>query len=115
MNRSNVKTFLSGLLFSAALSVTACKGKAKETTNENTTIAPTTTTEPAPAPVTITADDPLKQGVKDATKDFPGVNAEVNNGEITLTGDVERSKLPTLMQSLNSLRPKKINNNLNIK
>jgi hyperosmotically inducible periplasmic protein len=70
---------------------------------------------PAPAPVQITADDPLKTAVKDATKDFPGVVAEVNDGVITLTGEIKRSSLKTLMQSLNTLKPKKIENKLTIK
>lgn len=114
MRLTNAKVLLVGLVFSAGISFTACKGKQKEPEPAQTT-APAQTTEPAPAPVEITADDPLKEGVKDATKDFPGVNAEVANGEITLTGNIERSRLQTLMQSLNSLRPKKINNQLTIK
>ncbi len=74
-----------------------------------------TVAAPAPAPVTITADDPLMKGVTDATKDFPGVKAEVKDGVITLTGDLKRSSLPKLMQALNSLKPKKIENKLTLK
>jgi hyperosmotically inducible periplasmic protein len=73
------------------------------------------TVAPPPAPVQINTDSTLTQGVTDATKDFPTVTATVNNGEITLTGSIKRSDLPTLMQSLNSLQPKKINNQLTIK
>lgn len=78
----------------------------------NTTVAPP---PPAPAPVEIAADDPLVKGVTDATKDFPGVKAEVKDGVITLTGDIKRSSLPTLMKSLMTLKPKKIDNKLTIK
>ncbi len=78
----------------------------------NTTVAPP---PPAPAPVEIAADDPLIKGAADATKDFPGVKAEVKDGVITLTGEIKRSSLPTLMQSLNTLKPKKIENKLTIK
>jgi len=78
----------------------------------NTTVAPP---PPAPAPVEIAADDPLVKGVTDATKDFPGVKAEVKDGVITLTGEIKRSSLPTLMKSLNTLKPKKIENKLTIK
>ena len=39
----------------------------------------------------------------------------VNNGEVTLMGTIQRSKLPKLMQSINGLNPKKVNNNLTIK
>ena len=113
MKRTKLKVLVLGLLLSTGVSMTSCKSKPKETTNENTTVTPAP--EPAPAPVVISADDSLRTGITDATKDFPGVTATVNNGEITLTGEVTRSRLPTLMQSLNSLRPKKINNNLTIK
>lgn len=66
------------------------------------------------APVEIATDDQLTNGVKDATKDFPGVTATVNNGEVTLTGNIKRDRLPTLMQSIQALHPKKVNNNLTI-
>ena len=46
---------------------------------------------------------------------IPGVKADVVNGEITLTGEIKRSDLPALMKALNSLQPKKINNQLTIK
>jgi len=78
----------------------------------NTTVAPP---PPAPAPVEIAADDPLVKGVKDATKDFPGVTADVKDGVITLTGEIKRSSLQTLIKSLNTLKPKKIDNKLTIK
>jgi len=75
-----------------------------------------TTTPPPPPPApAVSADNALSQGVTDATKDFPTVTATVNNGEITLTGSIKRSDLKTLMQSLNSLNPTKINNQLTIK
>lgn len=71
---------------------------------------------PPPPPVTGTApDSTLSQGVADATKDFPTVTATINNGEITLTGSIKRSDLTKLMQTLNSLHPTKINNQLTIK
>lgn len=79
----------------------------------NTTVMP-----PPPPPMAapeVGTNSTLTQGVMDATKDFPTVTATVNNGEITLTGTLERDKLPTLMQSLNSLNPGKINNQLTLK
>lgn len=75
----------------------------------------TTTPPPPPPPPAMNPDSALSQGVTDATKDFPTVNASVNNGEITLTGSIKRSDLKTLMQSLNTLHPTKINNQLTIK
>lgn len=70
---------------------------------------------PPPAPVVITADDPLSKGVMDATRDYPTVKASVNDGVITLTGEIRRPDLKKLMESLHSLKPKKIDNKLTIK
>lgn len=75
----------------------------------------TTTPPTPPPPPAVNPDTALSQGVTDATKDFPNVKASVNNGEITLTGSIKRSDLKTLMQSLNTLHPTKINNQLTIK
>ncbi len=101
------------LIAAIALSVgflPSCKGKNKE--KETTaTVAPAETT---PAPVVVSTDDELVTKTKDATKDFPTVTATTANGEITLTGSIKRDKLPTLMQTLNALHAKKINNNLTI-
>lgn len=80
----------------------------KSVVNNTTVMAP-----PPPPPPPVALD--ITQGVMDATKDFPEVTATVNNGEITLTGTLNRSDLPTLMQSLNSLNPSKINNELTLK
>jgi hyperosmotically inducible periplasmic protein len=78
-----------------------------------------TITPPPPPPVMATpvtsADDELMKGVTDATKDFPSVKAAVNNGVITLTGEIKRSNLAKLLQSLSSLRAKKIDNLLTYK
>lgn len=96
-----------------AMCETTAKGVAgvKSVVN-NCTVAPPLA---APAPVVIAADDPLTQGVTDATKDFPGVKAEVKDGVITLTGEIKKADLKTLMMSLNTLKPKKIDNQLVIK
>ncbi|RYY49581.1 MAG: BON domain-containing protein [Chitinophagaceae bacterium] len=96
----------------ASVASTAQGVKNVKSVVNNTTVAP----PPAPAaPVTIAADDPLTKGVADATKDFPTVTATVADGVITLNGEIAKAKLQTLMQSLNSLRPKKIENKLTIK
>ena len=90
----------------------SCKGK---NNNQNTDTTTTTTEPTTTAPVVVNEDDELRNGVKDATKDFPDVNASVDNGVITLTGSIERSRYPTLKQSLDALRPKQVVNNLNYK
>ena len=97
-------------------SVQSC-GDKKKKTQETTTTTTTTTTDnnnSSTVPVTVSGDEDLRKGVTDATKDFPGVTATVNNGEITLTGSLQRDRLPTLMQSLSSLQAKRINNNLTL-
>lgn len=73
------------------------------------------TVTPPPAPVTISADDALTKGVTDAVKDFTTVKADVKDGVITLTGEIKKPELPKLMQSLNALKPKKVENKLTVK
>ena len=80
----------------------------------NITIAAPPPPPPAP-PVVISADDPLKQSVTDATKDYPTVKAEVKDGVITLTGDIKKDDLKKLMPRLQSLKPKKVDNKLTVK
>lgn len=114
-------TTLFVVAFCAALSVVACKSKNSNAANNDTT--PTymeprqdnATVKPDTAQVTISPDDSLTSMAKDAVKDYPGVTATVNNGEVTLTGNITRDKLPKLMQAVNAMHPKKVNNNLTIK
>ena len=94
---------------------TEAENAAKEVKGVKSVVNNTTVMAPPPPPMAPPVSDTgLEQGVMDATKDFPTVTATVNNGEITLTGTLERSKLPTLMQSLNALNPGKINNELTL-
>jgi hyperosmotically inducible protein len=62
---------------------------------------------PSP-PVEITADDPLNNGVRDATKDFPGVTATVNDGVIAVTGELKADDWKRLKIALDGLKPKKV-------
>lgn len=93
---------------------TEAEKTAKDVKGVKSVVNNTTVMAPPPPPVAPAAND-LSQGVTDATKDFPTVTATVNGGEITLTGSLKRSDLPKLMQSLNSLNPSKINNQLTLK
>ncbi|SMO37072.1 Osmotically-inducible protein OsmY, contains BON domain [Solitalea koreensis] len=78
----------------------------------NCTIAP----PPPPAPpIEISTDNSLMEGVNNALKDYPTVRSDVKDGVITLTGEIKRSDLPKLMQTLNALKPKKVDNQLTIK
>lgn len=104
--------YLFFILSMAGVMATSCKSKNKDAT-------PTSTTTPDPtvnttAPVQISPDDALTKGLQDATKDYPGVTATVNNGEVTLTGTIKRDRMPKLMQAVHALNPKKVNNNLTI-
>ena len=115
MIRSEFKILVVASMLSAGVYFTSCKSKSKDAGN---TVDTTSLSAPAPvtpAPAEIAPDATLQAGVRDATKDLPGVKAAVNNGEITLTGEIKRSRLADLMMSLNSLKPKKINNQLTIK
>jgi osmotically-inducible protein OsmY len=122
MKLHEFKTGMLLLIFAAGLTVSSCKGKEK--TNENTNTATNvdtssaTTTDTSTAVTTAPAtstDDSLRTQLKDATKDYPGVTATVDNGEVTLIGTISRDKLPKLMQAVHALNPKKVNNNLTIK
>jgi len=91
----------------------AVKGiKGVKSVVNNCTIAPL---PQLPPPVVINPDDLLNKGVTDAIKDFPTVKAAVQDGVITLTGDLKRTSLQKLMMALNTLKPKKIVNQLSLK
>ena len=90
----------------AEAAVTAVKG-VKSVVN-NATVTP-------PPPVVISADDSLKTNVAAALKDFPTLTADVKDGVVTLTGEIQRTALPKVMQALSALRPKKIDNKATVK
>jgi len=95
---------------SKASAETLAKGvKGVKSVTNNLTVAP-----PPAAPVEITADDPLKASVDNTIKAYPGVAATVKDGVITLTGQIKRADLQNLMKALNTLKPKKIDNQLTI-
>lgn len=61
-------------------------------------------------PVIVAADDALTAAVKDATKDFPTVQATVSDGIVTLKGEIQKANLQKLMMALQALKPKKVDN-----
>lgn len=87
----------------------AVKG-VKSVVNNGTVAAPVVV-----APVEISADAALISAVADAVKDFSTVKADVKDGIITLTGEIQKTNLPKLMMSLNALKPKKVDNKLTVK
>jgi hyperosmotically inducible periplasmic protein len=60
------------------------------------------------APVVITPDDPLTTAVRDAVKDYPTVNATVNDGVVIVTGDINSNDWKKLKMSLDGLHPKRV-------
>jgi translation initiation factor 1 (eIF-1/SUI1) len=90
----------------SALQFNACKSDKKEKSTADTIAADTVTTA-AQTPIEISPDQELNTKINDATKDFPGVTATVSDGEINLTGEIKRDRLPQLMQSLSGLQAKK--------
>jgi len=73
----------------------------------NSTVAPPAPV--VPAPVVINGDEALKQGIADATKDFPGVKAEVKDSVITVTGETTKADWKKIKAALDGLHPKKVN------
>lgn len=76
----------------------------------NITVAP-----PPPPPVTITPDDSLRTAVQGALSEYKTVQASVADGVVTLTGEVSRKNLQEVMQKVTAMKPKKIENKLQIK
>nr|WP_314499660.1 BON domain-containing protein [uncultured Chryseobacterium sp.] len=71
----------------------------------------------ASEPVTTTsaADPMVQQKVKDALKDFPSVNVEVVNGELTLTGTASSIQARKIKESVDALKVGKVNYNYTVK
>lgn len=81
----------------------------------NTCEFPVANQEPAAATVVINSDADLDKSVSKIVKDYDGVSATVVGGIVTLSGEIKRDKLQSLMQSLQELHPKKVDNKLIIK
>jgi osmotically-inducible protein OsmY len=76
----------------------------------------TISTPPTPAPtVEISSSDTLQTSLNSLLSAYKTVKGEVKDGVITLTGEIKRSQLTPLMQSVNELKPKKVVNKLEIK
>ena len=68
-----------------------------------------------PAPVMSPIDEKLTAALVTALKDNPSVTAAVQDGVVTLTGEVNKAKLKKIMQKVSALKPTKIVNKLTIK
>lgn len=57
----------------------------------------------------------LRTSVQTIITKYPGVEADVVSGSITLRGSIDRNNLQSLMSDLNTLHPEKVDNQLVIK
>ena len=121
MKYTTCKTLGLSLLLVAGMHLASCHSNTKTNANASDTVNSTTTntagdpmTNTANTPVQVAPDDALRNNLKDATKDYPGVTATVSNGEVTLTGNITRDKLPRLMAAINALHPKQIHQNMTV-
>jgi hyperosmotically inducible periplasmic protein len=71
--------------------------------------------EPAAAAVIINSDADLDKSVSKVVKSYDGVSATVVGGVVTLSGEIKRSQLQPLIQSIQELKPQKVDNKLIIK
>jgi hypothetical protein len=111
MKKLNARLLILSVVF-AAFSVTSCKDKSKDNDTSTTTAVDSTT---AAVPV-ISGDEELRKGVTDATKDYPGITADVTDSVINVSGEIKREDWQRLNPTLNSLHPKRVNSaNLTIK
>ncbi|MFT4023580.1 MAG: hypothetical protein QM664_07335 [Flavihumibacter sp.] len=66
----------------------------------------------------INPDDTLQKSAADIIAAIPAaksVTAAVKDGVVTLTGTIKKADLPGLIQKLNEIKPKKVENKLVIK
>lgn len=68
-----------------------------------------------PAPDYSEMDATLNDALPDALKDHPTVQAEVKDGIIILTGEVNEKDLPMIMEKVSALNPLKVENNITVK
>jgi hyperosmotically inducible protein len=74
------------------------------------------TLKPLPPPPLPVADDKMMEGtINEALKkkNITGVTVTVSSGEVTLSGKVDKAKVPEVMMAANEANPKKVINNLN--
>lgn len=63
----------------------------------------------------ISADSTLQTSLNSLLSAYKTVKGTVSDGVVTLTGQIKRAQLTPLMQSVNELKPKKVENKLVIK
>jgi len=87
----------------------AAAAAAKVTQGVKSVVNNVTVTPPPPPPAPeVTADDALKTSVAAIVKDFPGIQADVKDGVITITGEQKADRWKKLKMALDALKPKKV-------
>lgn len=73
------------------------------------------TLKPLPTPAPPSPDKMIQGTVEEGLKKkgITGVTVTVANGEVTLSGTVDKTKVPEVMMTANEAKPKKVINNLN--
>lgn len=66
-------------------------------------------------PVVISPDEALQTNVNAALSEYPNLTATVNDGVVTLTGEVRRADLSKVMQALSAYNPKQIDNKARVR
>lgn len=71
--------------------------------------------KPLPTPEPPSPDKMIQGTVEEGLKKkgITGVTVTVANGEVTLSGTVDKAKVPEVMMAANEAKPKKVINNLN--
>lgn len=67
-----------------------------------------------PAPDYTEMDATLNAAMPDLLKDYPKVQAMVNDGVVTLTGELKEKEMPMLMEKVSALNPLKVENNITV-
>ena len=109
------KTFkVATLALAISLVAVSCKKKVEEAP-----VVPAATETPAPVKDTVVTasvvDPAIQQKLTDAVKDFPAVKVSVENGELTLTGDVTAEQAKKIKMSVDALKLGKVNFKYNVK
>lgn len=73
------------------------------------------TLKPVPTPEPVSADKMIEGTINESLKKkgITGVTVSVSNGEVTLSGTVDKAKVAEVMMAANETKPKKVINNLN--
>lgn len=95
----------------------ACKSSAEETARDvkgvksvvNNIVVDT------PAPVVINDDATIRTSINPIVANYQGVTADVQNGTVTLRGNIKRDDLQKLMMALQESNIKNVNNQLTVK